>query len=135
MTNGAYAFSSFLVIDETQITRERLCRLLESKGHRVQAVAEANEALRVLKRADADVVLINLHNRAAGDDFARRIRDLPLGDMYTVVGLSEAGDPLSSDFDLVISRPGSYAELMEALEEMDARWTVHLPSREKIGAA
>jgi light-regulated signal transduction histidine kinase (bacteriophytochrome) len=56
----AKASARFLVVDDSEATREMLCRMLERQGHMCTAVGSGSDALEHLSREHFDMVLLDL---------------------------------------------------------------------------
>jgi signal transduction histidine kinase len=56
----AKASARFLVVDDSETTREMLCRMLERQGHMCTAVGSGSEALEHLSTEHFDMVLLDL---------------------------------------------------------------------------
>jgi light-regulated signal transduction histidine kinase (bacteriophytochrome) len=78
-----------LVVDDTDLSRELLCRLLEREGHQCIAVATGVEALEVLHREEFDLVLLDLMMPGMnGMETLRAIKSDPTRSETAVVMLS-----------------------------------------------
>ena len=101
------ATGRILVVDDTDLNRRLLRRLLETIGHEVDEAGDGNEALERLRRADApeiDVILLDLempglngHDTLAALKADDDLRDLPViiissvDELASVVRCIEAG--------------------------------------------
>jgi adenylate cyclase len=101
------ATGRILVVDDTDMNRRLLRRLLETIGHEVEEAGDGNEALERLRRADApdiDVILLDLempglngHDTLAALKADEALRDLPvivissIDELASVVRCIEAG--------------------------------------------
>lgn len=130
-TGHRYASDSFLLVGGSPLWQEMFRKLLEKHGHCVLAAPYGEPALRAARVFSPDVVIINLASDALACESARQLRELPIGDMYTLIALGECGRPggwPAADFDIVMDEINSYSGLMQALREMDEAWTVRVPS-------
>src|SRR3989304_6022086 len=88
-----------LVIDDEPAVLRVLGLLLERNGFRVDTVASARDALRLLEREKLDVVLSDIiMPELSGVDFLRELRR---HDLYVPVILMTAGPTLDSALDAI----------------------------------
>ena len=125
-----YASDSFLLVGGEPPWQYEFQKLLEKNGHAVLATGYGEPALRAARVFSPDVVIVSLASDESACETARRLRELPIGDMYTLIALGECKRPggwPAADFDIVMDEVHSYGGLMQALHEMDEAWTVRLP--------
>jgi len=83
-----------LIVEDAQIVREPLCRLLKCEGFDVEAAADGNEAAALLEsRPDVDLVLLDvLMPRRDGVAFLEALRRDPRYRRTPVVALTGISD-------------------------------------------
>jgi CheY-like chemotaxis protein len=103
-----------LVVDDDTESREALCALLESWGHRVVQTTAGQQALgfAVEMRLDAIVFSFSLPDMDGGD-FARTLRGLRLTPRPQLVAYSSLPEPLGAPVDAFIRKPD-----VQALERL-----------------
>ena len=117
----------FLVIEDEEDIRESMRLVLTLEGHDAEAASSGLEGLRMLEAHRPDVVLIDIRMPGMnGYEVARRARDLPDGDMLKLVAVTAYGSQadraraFAAGFDAHLTKPCSYADLMCAVDELDA---------------
>ena len=117
------AGSRILVVDDGDLDRLTLRRILEASGHQVTEAADGEEGLRLISQQDFDMVLLDISMRDVdGFAFLSRVRavqsaaDLPI---IMVTGSTETGDLVES-FKLgandYVNKPFDRSILMARLE-------------------
>jgi CheY-like chemotaxis protein len=82
-----------LVVEDAQIVRDPLCRLLRTEGFQVLAAADGNEAMAALHQHAPDLVLLDvLMPRMDGLSFLSTMRADPRYKGLPVVGLTGTSD-------------------------------------------
>ena len=124
---GAGVKQCFLVIEDEEDIRESMRMVLALEGHEAETASNGQEGLRFLETHQPDVVLIDIRMPGMnGYEVARRARNLPNGDMLKLVAVTAYGSPAerarayAAGFDVHLTKPCSYAELIRAVNEMDA---------------
>ena len=117
----------FLVIEDEEDIRESMRMVLALEGHDAETANSGMEGLRMLEAHRPDVVLIDIRMPGMnGYEVARRARNLPDGDMLKLVAVTAYGSPAerarayAAGFDVHLTKPCSYAELIHAVDEVDA---------------
>lgn len=117
----------FLVIEDEEDIRESMRLVLALEGHDADTAASGLEGLRFLETHQPDVVLIDIRMPGMnGYEVARRARNLPHGDMLKLVAVTAYGSPAerarayAAGFDVHLTKPCSYAELIHAVKAMDS---------------
>lgn len=113
---------SILLVEDDADSRVALARLLEHSGYRVETAANGYDALEILDRTHASVVLLDLLLPGLdGTEVLRRIRDDPMRSESRVVVLT--GDSLSDQADWlrhlgaeeVLAKPVDFSTLLEVV--------------------
>lgn len=124
---GARAKQRFLVIEDEEDIRESMRLVLALEGHDAETASSGQEGLRFLETHQPDVVLIDIRMPGMnGYEVARRARNLPHGDMLKLVAVTAYGSPAerarayAAGFDVHLTKPCSYADLIRAVNEVDA---------------
>jgi CheY-like chemotaxis protein len=87
------AVCKILVVEDTQIVREPLSRLLQSEGFEVLTAADGNEAMAALQMQPVDLVLLDvLMPRMDGVAFLSLMRSLPHFRETPVIALTGVSD-------------------------------------------
>jgi PAS domain S-box-containing protein len=116
-----------LVLDDDADTRELLTAILHQVGAKAAAVSSANEALDVLQRSPADVLISDIGlPEEDGCAFIRKVRDLALGDQRTIQAIALTADAraetrrsaLSAGFQLFLAKPIDPARLTAAVAQL-----------------
>jgi signal transduction histidine kinase len=122
---SAVASRRILVVEDNTDAGQSLRDLLELLGHRVEVVESGPEALEVLARRGADVVLCDLGLPGmSGYDVARAVRGTPALTGTRLVALTGYGQPEDrrrtneAGFDDHLVKPVDVATLNEALREL-----------------
>lgn len=111
-----------LVVDDDPVTRE-VARLMVGKaGHKVQAVASGEAALKILRKRAFDLVLLDMHMGGIdGVDTALAIRELPGLAQPRIVALTADVDPetmrrmRAAGLTTILSKPITSATLLRAI--------------------
>ena len=110
-----------LVVEDDQDSRDMLVMVFEHSGASVSAVASAEEAMEVLKRATPDVLVSDIGlSGEDGHELIRRVRALeaerggriPALALTAYSGPEARGKALAAGFDLQVSKPVVPAELV-----------------------
>lgn len=111
-----------LVVDDDPVTRE-VARLMVGKaGHKVQAVASGEAALKILRKRAFELVLLDMHMGGIdGVDTALAIRELPGLVQPRIVALTADVDPetmrrmRAAGLTTILSKPITSATLLRAI--------------------
>lgn len=112
-----------LVIDDFTDTAEALQYLLESWGYTVDVAhdAHAGYALATYQRPDAIIVDLGLPTVAEGCALVRRIRALPIGDLFLILAVTGHGEDsayrqaIEAGCNFFFVKPADLDELSDAL--------------------
>ena len=64
-----------LVVDDSMLIRHTVCRFLEERGFKVLAASNGEEALAVLRRAPADVIITDMQMpKMGGAELIRKVK-------------------------------------------------------------
>ena len=121
---------SFLLVGPAELSNGRIACWLRAHGHAVTACGYGEAARRALL-SDPDVILVDMADAPRAREAAERLRELPTGDMYTLIALGCAPAWPAADFDIVVECLAAYGELMASLADLDEAWTVRLPGLAK----
>ena len=108
-----------LVVDDEQMVRSVLSKLLSLKGHTVSVAASGAEALVLMESDDFDVVFTDhgmpeMSGRQLAKALRRRFPSLPI---VLLTGDTEAGKP-DEDVNVVLSKPFMIDDLNRTIQEL-----------------
>ncbi len=110
-----------LIVEDDSDTRELLREILEVEGYRVETAADGGKALRLLKSARPQLVLLDLMLPGlSGREIIQAIRaDPQLCDLPVVaLSASVSRQPLAPGATRFFSKPFRLNELLEAVQEL-----------------
>ena len=122
-----------LVVDDEPDAREIMAHTLETAGATVTLAASAADALRILDRAELDVLLADIAMpeedgfsliRKVRSSPARRVAGLPAAAVTAFTREEHLRDALSAGFHLHLAKPVRSDELVRAVDQL-VRRTVH----------
>jgi|RhiMetdeSRZDD1v2_1073273.scaffolds.fasta_scaffold63478_1 CheY-like chemotaxis protein len=129
--------ATVLVVDDREVVREPLRRVLESLGAIVLLAKDGEEALGILDAIAADLVLCDIAMPGVdGIEFVRRLRTRPAQPELAVLAMSNAS--LAPElvarfgFDGFLAKPFGYRELADVLRRVASdrpRWRERQHSR------
>lgn len=111
-----------LIVDDEEMVRNILVKLLTLKGHDVTPVGSANEALKTLEEQSFDVVFTDLgmpqmNGRQLAHEIRSRFTDLPI---VLLTGDTEIGEP-GADVNVVLSKPFKVDQLQDTIQRLLTR--------------
>ncbi len=111
-----------LVVDDEEMVRNILVKLLSLKGHDVTAVASASSAISTLQQQAFDVVFTDLgmpemNGRQLAHAIRREYHDVPI---VLLSGDTDVGEP-GDDVDVVLAKPFKIAQLESTIQELLGR--------------
>ena len=114
-----------LVVDDDRASRELMARLLEAVGAAVHTATTGAGALRRLREASPDIVLLDIRlPDADGTEILQQIRSQPQWARLKVMAVSasaldvERRSALEAGFDAYIRKPFRLAEIYASLQEL-----------------
>jgi signal transduction histidine kinase/ActR/RegA family two-component response regulator len=111
-----------LLVDDQPAALEVMQKLLEYEGHRVTTATNGVEALACLREMDADLVITDrAMPRMGGDELASFVKQLPRPVpviMVTGFGVLMSAEELPPGVDLVLSKPLTRGDLLDAVARM-----------------
>ncbi len=108
-----------LIVDDEEMVRNILVKLLSLKGHEVTPVGSASEALSILEQRVFDVVFTDLgmpemNGRQLAHEIRQTYDKLPV---VLLSGDTEIGEP-GDDVDVVLSKPFKIADLETTIQKL-----------------
>ncbi|MEX0821494.1 MAG: ATP-binding protein [Rhodothermales bacterium] len=108
-----------LIVDDEEMVRNILVKLLSLKGHDVVSVGSASEALATLDGEVFDIVFTDLgmpemNGRQLAHAIRQQFSDLPI---VLLTGDTETGEP-GEDVDVVLSKPFKVAQLQNTIQQL-----------------
>ncbi len=125
------AIVKILVVDDNDIVRSSLCKILENHSFHVTCAADVNEALRYIGAEKFDVLLSDLHMPGAGDGLtvvsAMRHAN---PDAVTLLlsafpEMSAAANAILLQTDEILVKPMRIPDLIEAITQRLAKGPLH----------
>ncbi len=112
-----------LVVDDEATIRETIAELLEIEGYRVETARDGLDALRRLRQAKPDVIVVDLMMpRLDGWGLVRACRADPALADLPVIAMSARPDVAQSvaglDVQVCLTKPFQVDELLAALEDI-----------------
>jgi CheY-like chemotaxis protein len=115
-----------LLIEDQEDARETLRLLLETDGHEVATARDGREGITVLAVFHPDVALVDIGlPQLDGYEVAREVRKLPAGQRIKLIaltgygGLEDRARAEKSGFDMHLTKPVSYEQLVRALQPLE----------------
>jgi len=112
-----------LIIEDQEDARMTLRVLLETDGHEVSTASDGREGMAMLADFHPDVALVDIGLPGLdGYEIARRVRELPAGKRIKLIaltgygGLEDRERAEKSGFDMHLTKPVSYEQLVRALD-------------------
>jgi hypothetical protein len=116
----------FLLIGTTA-EHEPILHYLTAVQHCTEVCAHGDTALQMAELFDPDIIIVSLADLREAEATLNGLQDLPLGDMYTVIGLGTCPPSLERKFDVVLPSADNYGTLLSALKRFEAEWTIEPP--------
>ena len=125
------AVVKILVVDDNEIVRSSLCKVLEKHGFHITCAADVTEALKCISREKYDVLLSDLHMPGAGDGLtvvsAMRHAN---PDAVTLLlsafpEMSAAANAILMQTDEILVKPMRIPDLVEAITQRLAKGPLH----------
>jgi signal transduction histidine kinase/CheY-like chemotaxis protein len=115
-----------LLVDDQEDARDSLRALLQQEGHEVTAAADGPSALAALAASPVEVALIDIGLPGMdGYELARRVHEAqPSVALVAITGYGQPQDrerAHGAGFDVHLTKPFSYEELMSALAHIERR--------------
>ncbi|HKZ02482.1 MAG TPA: response regulator [Pyrinomonadaceae bacterium] len=114
-----------LLVEDTEDNRFMMRRLLEMSGYNVTEAVNGEEAVRLARREEPDVILMDLSLPIVdGLGATRRIRELPALRHTPIVAVSAHdtadfhSDAMAAGCDAYITKPIDFAELEEIVNRL-----------------
>lgn len=127
-----------LVVDDDEDTRDSLCKLLELNGHRVDAAADGETALRLAVASDPDIVFLDIGlPQVDGFEVAEQLRRTAQCGNAFIVALSGYGEEKYLDrarrggFDAYVVKPADVDELLRLIDRVRSEPGTASPRRER----
>jgi len=118
------ASARILLVDDEDMVRSVLTKLLTLRGHAVTAVASGPAALEITDTLPFDVVIVDqampeMNGRELAHILRQRFPDLPI---ILLTGDTEIGEP-GADIDLILSKPFQINEVEATIQKLIGRKT------------
>lgn len=125
------AIVKILVVDDDDIVRSSLCKVLEIHGFHVTGAADVTEALKYISGDKYDVLLSDLHMPGAGDGLTvvGAMRHANPGAVTLLLSafpeMSEAANAILLQTDEILVKPMLIPDLIEAINQRLAKGPLH----------
>ena len=123
-----------LIVEDNEDLADTFAALLESAGHEVRTVNDGLEALTEVQRRLPDAVVLDIGLPSLdGAEVARRLRQR-YGQTLRLIACSAIADYgmeriARAGFDVVLTKPASLGELLDAIEPQTRRRTSEVRTR------